>query len=817
MACSIVNEYGKGLSEIELIEIPINHHLINRMKTRISLVVFLLLTLSLTTVFSFHLQLSPADSAQRKEVRDWVISVLPPDYQRNGTVNIVDKTFVDWVNRTGELPEDFDALPSIPTLPNPLMLDEGGENIPIETPAQWQQKREKLKADLQHYITGSIPPPPDRLNVKVLAEEKVGEATRRIIELTFGPENKAKLTVEMMIPPGDGPFPVFLTQWNHREWAQIALRRGYIGCVYAAADSRDDSEEYAKIWWPDYDFSRLGRRAYATSRAIDYLYTLPYVDKEKIGLTGHSRNGKLSLMAAAFDERIGAIITSSAGTGGEVPWRYCSHFYDVEDLALLTCAQPTWFHPRLRYFVGREHKLPIDQNSFMALVAPRGLMLSTAMNESASNTWGMEQAYHMTLPVYAFLGREDHFTMRVRHGKHSVSARDLEDYIDFFDYVFGRSKYKPPYRFYHPYTFEKWKNKSLEKVDVTQFPKVEPVDKMGSQPIRTIADWEKKKVNTLERLNWLLGTKPPGVANPGPKTLANKGVGEDGFGTFITRPSQTARMKVMPVSPYNGFGDNLFGYLYYPANEKGLPINENLPVVVYLHEFDYSKGFGSMGWDHQIQPFFEKLTALGYAVFSFDMMGFGNRLEEGTRFYDRYPQWSKLGKMVTDVQAAVLALENMEFVNPKKIYLAGYSLGAKVGLMTAALDNRVAGVVSVAGFTPWRTAANYKEIEGLGVYSHLHGLIPKLGYFKDYENRIPCDYDELIASVAPRPVFVIAPELDRNHPIDAVKSTLNNAAKIYRLYQAPQNLSSYFPKDHNRFSDEMKEQVYDWFEKMNKP
>lgn len=214
---------------------------------------------------------------------------------------------------------------------------------------------------------------------------------------------------------------------------------------------------------------------------------------------------------------------------------------------------------------------------------------------------------------------------------------------------------------------------------------------------------------------------------------------------------------------------------------------------------------------------FEKLTALGYAVFSFDMMGFGNRLEEGTRFYDRYPQWSKLGKMVTDVQAAVLALENMEFVNPKKIYLAGYSLGAKVGLMTAALDNRVAGVVSVAGFTPWRTAANYKEIEGLGVYSHLHGLIPKLGYFKDYENRIPCDYDELIASVAPRPVFVIAPELDRNHPIDAVKSTLNNAAKIYRLYQAPQNLSSYFPKDHNRFSDEMKEQVYDWFEKMNKP
>jgi hypothetical protein len=39
----------------------------------------------------------------------------------------------------------------------------------------------------------------------------------QIIELTFGPENRATLTMELMIPPGEGPFPVFLTQWNHRE------------------------------------------------------------------------------------------------------------------------------------------------------------------------------------------------------------------------------------------------------------------------------------------------------------------------------------------------------------------------------------------------------------------------------------------------------------------------------------------------------------------------------------------------------------------------------------------------------------------------
>jgi hypothetical protein len=39
----------------------------------------------------------------------------------------------------------------------------------------------------------------------------------------------------------------------------------------------------------------------------------------------------------------------------------------------------------------------------MALIAPRGLMLSTAKNEGASNPWGIEQAYGSAQKVYQFL------------------------------------------------------------------------------------------------------------------------------------------------------------------------------------------------------------------------------------------------------------------------------------------------------------------------------------------------------------------------------------------------------------------------------
>lgn len=604
---------------------------------------------------------SPDEASKRKASLETILRLLPPDRTSNGRVSFLDETFRDWQSRTGELPPDFDQMPSIPFLPDPLVIEEGTKNVPVTTMEQWQEKRAWLRRQLEHYITGTRPPEPDNLKATVLSEKKDGEVTLRMIELTFGPENRATLTVELMIPPGAGPFPVFLTQWTHREWAQVAVRRGYIGCVYAGADNKDDTEKYSEIWAGKYDFTRLMRRAYGASRAVDYLYTLPVVDKDKIGITGHSRNGKLSLIAAAFDERITACIPSSGGTGAEMPWRYCSINYDIEDIALLGCGQPSWLHPRLRFFIGREHKLPVDQNSFMALIAPRGLMLSTAITEGASNPWGMEQAYHASRKVYDFLGAGDRVAVRSRYGNHGVSARDMEDYIDFFDYVFGRTNRKPENRLNFPYSFDQWRKLSGEQIDPQDYPVkgIEDlqIDAVTRGKITTAANWQRKRADIQKTLRWALGDEPPGVTNPGPKQFQSGGRGENSFGSFLVRPQGTKEMGVAAIAPYNGFGDQLFGYLYYPINEQGSLKSDKTPVVIYLHEFDYSKGFNSY---HQVDSLFQNIVAQGYAVFAFDMLGFGNRIEEATRFYDRYPHWSKMGKMVVDVRGAVDSLRNME-------------------------------------------------------------------------------------------------------------------------------------------------------------
>ena len=166
--------------------------------------------------------------------------------------------------------------------------------------------------------------------------------------------------------------------------------------------------------------------------------------------------------------------------------------------------------------------------------------------------------------------------------------------------------------------------------------------------------------------------------------------------------------------------------------------------------------------------------------------------------------------MVVDTRGAVEALSNMDFIDSERIIVAGYSLGAMAGLYTAALDNRIAAAVSVAGFTPMRTNTSERGTEGIRTFSHLHGLQPRLGFFVGSEAHIPVDFNAIIAAIAQLPVFVIAPESDKDaHPVD-VRQCIGQAAEVYTLYQAEENLQLDIPKDINRFSPEMRETVYQW-------
>ncbi len=752
----------------------------------------------------------------RGEYLQQLLKVLPEDRYANPDGQIYhspetllphvspdDFTWGDWLDRTGELPPDFDELPSLPFLPDPLILDEGGKNIPVRTMEQWKEKREEIKKLAQYWITGTVPPPPGNIIAEVIEEKKIGHLTERTILLKFGPEHKAQLHINLLIPPGEGPFPVFICPWkkDRYDWVQAAVRRGYIGCRFTATDPKygypDDSEEYENLWWPGYDFSTIMRWGWAASRVIDYLYTLDNIEKEQIALTGLSRNGKMALWAAAYDERIKAVVPISGGTGGEIPFRYTVDMYNIETMERKTRVDPHWLHPRLRFFVGRENKMPIDQNSLMALVAPRGLMLTSSIFESAGNPWGIEQAYLSAQKAYKFLGAEDNIAIDLRHGLHSPAARDMERYLDFFDYVFGRGNIKTDNKLIYDYSFSKWLGLSGEIINPMSYPQKEIDDLLFNsrgQSIKDTSAWKMRVVEIKQRINWWLGKEPFSVGS---------GEQPDYLREVVGFPEFDANIGSRPL---------LFGRLYYPVEQIGNP-TEKMPVIIYLHEYAYSTGFakGGSAVYTRTGDVINKFVDAGFAVYAFDQIGFGTRIEEGRLFYERFPNWSKMGRMVADVRYSVDALSEVEFIDPQKIYTAGYALGATVGLYSAALDERIAGTISVCGFSPMRSNTPGKSAEGIYEYSHLHGLIPRLGFFVGQESRIPYDFDEILACIAPRPVFIIAPSWDQYTDIKDIKLCVDEVRNVYDLFKAKDKLEIFTPEDYNRFSPEMQQKVIQWF------
>jgi pimeloyl-ACP methyl ester carboxylesterase len=169
-----------------------------------------------------------------------------------------------------------------------------------------------------------------------------------------------------------------------------------------------------------------------------------------------------------------------------------------------------------------------------------------------------------------------------------------------------------------------------------------------------------------------------------------------------------------------------------------------------------------------------------------------------------------MGRMVEDAHSAVDALEKDELVDPARIYLFGYSIGGTVALYEAALDARVKGVVSIAGFTPMRTDVAARGDGGVARYSYEQGMIPKLGFFVGHEAQIPYDYDDLLGMIAPRPVLVVEPQLDRDATPADVEGAVTQAKKVYGLYGAGDKLAIREPWDYNRLPNKTQDEIVTW-------
>ena len=230
-----------------------------------------------------------------------------------------------------------------PFLP-PLLTTANGSTV--SSPWQWPARRAEVSALLQEHILGTLPagPAPPLTHTVVLNTTQIGGgSTSSLVELTFdvhaggGEADTVSFRIEVLRPPsasrsdaagGQRGLPIFLTQWTHRQWALIGLNRGYMAVVYPGADQGTDAAPLFQAAYPRASMALILARAFVASRTLDYVLTLPGVNTDMVSITGHSRNGKQSLIAAAFDSRITAVVGSSPGAPISSPYRFSSqNFY----------------------------------------------------------------------------------------------------------------------------------------------------------------------------------------------------------------------------------------------------------------------------------------------------------------------------------------------------------------------------------------------------------------------------------------------------------------------------------------------------------
>jgi hypothetical protein len=373
---------------------------------------------------------------------------------------------------------DVKDLPVRKEMPDAMTMDDGTK---VTTVAQWRARREQMKAILEYYELGHAPPPPGNVAGKDIKSAVLldGTVNYRLVHLKFGPEENPGFDIAIFTPAKrTGPFPTIInpsffntagiaitnqpaapppsaltnTQARLRyilnapvtpergaESFSNQLARGYAIVTYRYTQCGEDNANFRNSSfypaYPGYDWGVLLGWAWGLSRVVDYLEAQSFVNTNQLIALGHSRLGKLVMVATAFDERIslGAPAGSSgAGTGA---YRFCGPGRGgKEGIEDMTRKFPYYFVPRLKGFTGQMEKLPFEAYWYITLTAPRPWISVEGTDDQNCVPDAVKQSVLAARPVYVFLGvSPDRVGVSYQPHRHALTAGDWTAALDFAD------------------------------------------------------------------------------------------------------------------------------------------------------------------------------------------------------------------------------------------------------------------------------------------------------------------------------------------------------------------------------------------------
>ena len=385
----------------------------------------------------------------------------------------------------------FDELPEREALPELLTALDGAS---IETAEQWRsQRRPEILRLVQHYAYGAPPRESGEVEVELDASYDDlwgGRAVMRLYSVRFGEPREGRLELLVVLPSGGAPAPVFLGPnffGNHAtiddprvplasgwvpergdgvvenrateasrgttadRWPfEAVVERGYGLATFYHGDLDPDmnvaGDGVQRLYDdPEATWATLSAWAWGVSRAIDALEQEPGVDASRIAAVGHSRNGKVALLAGALDARVALVVANMSGCMGAA----LSRRREGETIFWITQLFPHWFVDGFERFADNEARLPFDQHFLIALAAPRPVLIASGVEDDWADPEGEFLGARAAAPVYTLLGVEgmdpgqpwpevgelvgERLGYHVRPGGHSVDREGWEVFMDFAD------------------------------------------------------------------------------------------------------------------------------------------------------------------------------------------------------------------------------------------------------------------------------------------------------------------------------------------------------------------------------------------------
>jgi dienelactone hydrolase len=308
------------------------------------------------------------------------------------------------------------------------------------------------------------------------------------------------------------------------------------------------------------------------------------------------------------------------------------------------------------------------------------------------------------------------------------------------------------------------------------------------QPVRTAADWERRRRHILENLQKVMGPHPE----------AGRKVELDVQFLEEVRLDRYTRKKITFAVEK---GDRVPAYLLIPHERKG-----RLPAMVCPHPTNaLGKGVPANLGDKPNRGYAHELAERGYVAIAPDYPGFGDyKIDAYAMGYA-----SATMKGIWNHERAVDLLQSLPEVDPERIGSIGHSLGGHNAMFVAVFDPRVKAVVSSCGFNifPKYYKGNLK-----GWSSKFY--MPRIA--SEYGNdpaKMPFDFPEIVAALAPRPFFVNAPVNDANFDVTGVKDCIDAASPVYALLGRKESLAAAYPDAGHDFPEETRKAAYEFLDR----